>query len=253
MGIVKTVAVAAMATALAAPALAQNARPAVTGSSATHAAPAHHEMQGTLLSISAQGRSESRPDLATVSLGVVTEGATAAAALSANAQRMNGLIAALRRAGVAERDIQTTNVSVNPQYVYQENQAPRISGYQATNTVNARVRNLDNLGRVIDASVNAGGNTVNGVSFSHQDPDAQADAARRDAMTEARRIAALYAQAAGLSVHRIISISEGAAYSPPFPMPMMARMEAMAAPAPTPVAPGEIETTASVSVMFELR
>ena len=218
-----------------------------------HAMHATHAIEGTLLTISAEGAVEAAPDMATVSLGVTTEGASAAAALAANAQRMNALNAALRRAGVAERDIQTSNVSVNPQYAYEEGESPRVTSYQANNTVNAKVRNLDALGRIIDGAVSAGGNTVNGVSFSHQDPDAQLDAARRDAAAAARRRADLYAQAFGLSVHRVIAINEGGGYSPPIPMPfaMEARMAADAAP--TPVSPGEVRTTANVSVTYELR
>lgn len=114
------------------------------------------------------------------------------------------------------------------------------------------MRNLANVGRTVDAAVAAGGNTVNGISFSHQDPDAQLDAARRDAAAEARRRADLYAQAFGLRVHRIIAISESGGYAPPMPMPVFARMEAADAAA-TPVSPGEIQTRVSVSVTYELR
>jgi hypothetical protein len=220
---------------------------------AGHEGHAMRMIEGTLLSVSAEGRVESAPDMATISLGVVTEGRTAAEAMAENSRRMTGLTQALRRAGVAERDIQTSNVSVNPVYVYAENQSPRITGYQANNTVSARVRNLDNTGRVIDAAVSAGGNTVNGISFSHADPDAQLNAARRDAAREARERADLYAQAFGLRVHRVISINEGGGYSPPMPMPYMAaRMADQAAP-PPPVAPGEISTSLTVNVVYELR
>lgn len=218
----------------------------------THQEHAMRQIEGTLLSVSAEGKVESAPDMATISLGVTTDGATAQAALQANAQRMNALSQSLRRAGIAERDIQTSNVSVNPQYAYVENRPPRITGYQANNQVTVRVRNLDRLGSVIDNAVAAGGNTVNGVSFSHADPDAQLDAARRDAAQNARRRADLYAQAFGMRVHRIIAISESGGYAPPMPMPVYARMEADAA-APTPVAPGEISTSVNVSVTFELR
>ncbi|MGE0742585.1 MAG: SIMPL domain-containing protein [Hyphomonadaceae bacterium] len=209
-----------------------------------------HGVEGTLLSVSAEGMSEARPDLATINLGVTTEGDTAQAALAANAQRMNALTQALRRAGVAERDIQTSNVSVYPQQVYGEGQAPRITGYQANNSVTAKVRNIDNTGRVIDAAVSAGGNTVNGVSFSHADPDAQLDVARRNAIAEARRRAELYADALGLRVHRIVAVSEGGGYAPPIPV-MVERMAAQ--DAATPISPGQIETRVTVSVTFELR
>lgn len=238
---------AAAATALAAMSAAAPAQ----AQEAAH--PAHMMMEGTLLSISAEGSSESAPDMATISMGVQTQGDTAVAAMSDNARRMSALTQTLRRAGVAERDIQTSNLSVNPQYVYVENQPPRVSGYQASNQVSVRVRNLDNLGRIIDAAVAAGGNTVNGVSFSHQNPDAQLDAARRDAAAEARHRADLYAEAFGLHVQRIIAISEGGGYTPPPPMPVFARAMAMDAEASTPVAPGEIETRVTVSVTYELR
>lgn len=207
-------------------------------------------IEGTLLTISADGKAEAAPDMASVSLGVMTEAQTAAAALAANATRMNALTQSLRRAGIAERDIQTSNLSVSPQYAYVENQPPRLTGYQASNTVNARVRNLANVGRAIDGAVAAGGNTVNGISFSHANPDAQLDAARRAAAAEARRRADLYATAFGLRVHRTVAISEGGGYSPPMPVMFAARM---ADAAQTPVSPGEIETRVTLSVTYELR
>jgi uncharacterized protein YggE len=208
--------------------------------------------EGTLLTISADGTSEARPDMAIVNLGVTTEGQTAAAALAENARRMTALTAALRRAGIAERDIQTSNVSVYPQQVYGEGQAPRITGYQANNSVTVKVRNIDNTGRVVDAAVAAGGNTVNGVSFTHADPDAQLDVARRDAIAEARRRAELYANALGMRVNRIVSVSEGGGYAPPMPV-AVERFAAQDGAASTPISPGQIETRVSVSVMFELR
>ncbi|MBI3438648.1 MAG: SIMPL domain-containing protein [Proteobacteria bacterium] len=209
-------------------------------------------IQGTLLSMSAEGKVEGRPDMATINLGVQTEAQTAQAAVQANAQRMTALLAALRRAGIAERDIQTSNVSVNPQQQYRENRPPIVTGYQANNTVTAKIRAIDTVGRVIDATVAAGGNTVNGVYFSYQNPDAQMDAARRNAIQEARRRAEIYASALNMHVARVVAVQEGGGYSPPVPM-MMARGLASADAAPTPVEPGQIETTATVSVTFELR
>ncbi len=236
--------VTAATLALAAAAMPLTAAAQVSSPAAPHA-------HGTLLSISAEGSSEARPDMAGINLGVTTEGATAQAALQANARQMTALTQALRRAGVAERDIQTANVSVNPQYQYRENEQPRISGYQATNTVNAKIRNVDDVGRVIDATVAAGGNTINGVFFSHQDPDAQLDIARRNAIAEARRRAELYASALNMEVARIVAVQEGGGFSPPVPMPMAVRLESR--DASTPIAPGEIETRVSVNVTFELR
>lgn len=208
--------------------------------------------QGTLLSVNAEGKVEGRPDMATINLGVTTEGRTAQAALQENARRMQALTAALRRAGIAERDIQTSNVSVQPQQQYRENQPPLITGYIASNQVTAKVRNIDNTGRVIDAAVAAGGNTVNGVYFSYQNPDAQMDAARRAAVAEARRRAELYASALGMRVARVVAVSEGGSFQPPMPVPMLQRMEAGDG-ASTPISPGQIETSVNLTVTFELR
>lgn len=241
MRAMKAVAAVAVMTAAGAPmAAAQEAQVAVPA------------VQGTLLSVSADGMSEGRPDMATINLGVTTEAQTAQAALADNARRMQTLIQALRRAGVAERDIQTSNVSVNPQQQYVEGQPPRVTGYQANNSVTAKIRSIDNTGRVIDAAVAAGGNNINGVSFSYQDPDAQLDAARRDAIREARRRADLYASALNMHVVRVVAVSEGGGYSPPMPMPMFARV-ANQDMASTPVAPGQIETHVSVNITYELR
>lgn len=238
--------------ALAFVAIAAFAAPMTAAAQTQTPAPTHAPAQGTLLQINAEGRSEARPDLATINMGVTTEGQTAQAALQENARRMAALNQALRRAGLAERDIQTSNVSVHPQQQWREGEPPLITGYQANNTVTARVRNVDNLGRVIDAAVAAGGNTVHGVSFSHQNPEAQLDIARRNAIAEARRRAELYASALGMQVSRIVAVSEGGGYAPP--IVVQAERMAMSAPAAdTPVSPGEVTTTVNVSVTFELR
>jgi uncharacterized protein YggE len=213
-------------------------------------AQAESAVQGTLLTISAEGKVSGRPDMATINLGVTTEAQTAQAAMAANARQAAALIAALRRAGVAERDIQTANISVNPQQQYHDNEPPVITGYQANNTVTAKIRNVDNTGRVIDAAVAAGGNTINGVFFSYQNPDAQTDAARRDAISNARHRAELYASALNMRVVRIVAVTEGGSYSPPVPMPMVRMAAAQDA---TPVQVGEVDTTANINVTFELR
>ncbi|MES1200283.1 MAG: SIMPL domain-containing protein [Pseudomonadota bacterium] len=215
--------------------------------------PMAQPIQGTLLSISADGKTQAQPDLAVISLGVQTHGDTAVDAVADNARRMTALMQAVRRAGVADRDVQTSNLSVSPQYQYQDNQPPRLTGYQADNQVTVRVRDVSKLGRVMDAAVGAGGNTVNGVNFTFQDVDAQLDTARQDAIRQAQHRADLYAHALNLHVARVISVSEGGGYSPPSPMPVFAMARAEAAPVPTPTAPGEVQSTASVTVVYELR
>lgn len=210
-------------------------------------------ISATTLSISADGRVERAPDVADLSAGVVTQAATASEAMRANAQRMAAVVAALKRAGVAERDIQTAGLNLNPQYLYRENQPPQLTGYQAINNVSVRVRDLSNMGRTIDALVFQGANQVNGPAFRLDKPDPALDQARVEALRKARARADLYASAAGLKVKRIISISEGSAMTPPpYPMPM-ARVASMEAKdVATPVAPGEVELSVTVNAVFEL-
>ena len=212
----------------------------------------------TLLVLSAEGRSTRVPDLATFSAGVTSQGKTAGEAMTANSADMNRVVAALKKSGIAEKDIQTSSINLNPIYGQpvvgpngQVTQEARIIGYQANNTVNVRQRDLKGFGKVLDALVAAGANQVNGSNFQMANPDAAQDEARVAAMKAVRARAELYAKASGLRVVRILSISEGGGYSPP--MPVMYAKAAMAdAAAPTPVAVGEVESAVTVSVQFEL-
>ncbi len=214
----------------------------------------------TLLNISADGRSSRKPDMAVFNAGVTTQGKTAGEAMAANSASMNRAIAALKAAGIADKDIQTSNLNLSPIYAPQrrlpdgtiEPEQPTIVGYQATNTVTVKQRNLTQFGKVIDTLVAAGANQVNGPSFMMDNPDAALDEARMQAMAKARARAELYARAAGLKVARILSISEGGGYAPPMPV-MYARAggESMAAEAP-PIAPGQVDMNVSVTVLFEL-
>ncbi len=214
----------------------------------------------TLLSLSADGDSTRTPDLAVFSAGVNSQAKTAGAALTANAADMNKVVAALKAAGIAERDIQTSNLSLNPIYQPQRSlpdgtidpPQPKVIGYQVNNTVTVKQRNIAQFGRVIDTLVSAGANQVSGPSFQMDKPDAALDEARTEAMRKARARAQLYASAAGLKVVRILSITEGGGYVPQ-PQPMYAKvaMSAMDS-APSPVAAGEISLNANVTVLFEL-
>ena len=169
-------------------------------------------LAGTRLDITAEGEVSRVPDLATISAGVVTQAATAGAAMSANARQMTAAIAALKRAGVADRDIRTASINLSPQYRYAENQ-------------------------------------INGPEFSVDQPEAALDEARTAAIRKAKARADLYAHATGMTVRRIVSISEAGGYNPP-PRPMMA-MQARAK-ADTPIEAGEQKLGVSVSVTFEL-
>lgn len=209
-------------------------------------------ISGARLDVVAVGESRRVPDLAVLSAGVVTQAADAAGAMRENAGRMERVIAALRRAGVAERDIQTSNVSLNPQYRYSENVPPVITGYQATNTVTVRFRDIRRSGAILDVLVREGANQINGPTLTLDQPQAAEDEARTDAIRKARARATLYAQAAGLRVKRILSISESGGYAPPPPMPMMQRGMAMDAAAKTDIVPGEQTVSIAVNVSFEL-
>ena len=206
---------------------------------------------GTLLSVSAQAESRRVPDVATVSTGVVTRAADANAAMRANAEQMDKVMAAIRAAGIAERDTQTSGVNLNPDYRYEENQAPVITGYQASNTVNIKVRDLSKLGKVLDALVASGANQVNGPNFEIDQPEAAYDEARQAALKKAQTRAEMYAKALGVKVRRIVSISEGGGFRPPVPMPMMS-MARGKAEADTAISPGETALSANLDVVFEL-
>ncbi len=220
---------------------------AMTASAQTPTPPAN---DGTLLSISAEAHATRTPDIATLSTGVVTQAADANAALRQNSELMSKVVAAIKAAGIAERDVQTTGISINPQYRYAENKPPTITGYQASNTLNVKVRDISKLGKVLDALVAVGANQVNGPSFEIENPDDAYDEARVAAIRKAQSRAELYAKTLGLRVRRVVSINEGGGYNPPGPVPMM-KMAAMEA-ADTPVSAGESSLSAMVNVVFEL-
>lgn len=206
----------------------------------------------TRLDLTAEGSVERVSDVAQVTAGVVTQAATAQAAMAENATRMQATLAALRRAGVAPRDLQTASVDLSPQYRYGENQPPILTGYQATNQVVVRLRQIDRAGAVLDSLVAAGANRIDGPTLSVDAPEAALDEARGKAVAAARQRADLYAKAAGLRVVRILSISEAGEGGPvpPVPMAMMAR--SAKAEADTAIAAGEQKLAVRVSVSFEL-
>mgnify|MGYP003122462630 FL=1 len=209
---------------------------------------------------SGEGRGEvaAAPDMAMVTSGVTTQGATAREALDANTAAMAELIAALKGSGIEDRDIQTSGFSVNPNYVYSDERdangytlPPKIEGYQVSNTVTVKVRQLEELGTILDQSVTVGANTVNGVSFSVADPSELLNRAREAAFADAEVKAELYAAAAGTTLDEIVSISEKQGFNEPQPYPMYARAE-MADSAKVPVEAGELSFAINVSVQWEL-
>jgi len=228
----------------------------------------------TLLSITAEGQSRRAQDIAMFTAGVVTQARTATEAMAENSRRMEAVTAALRRAGIADRDIQTSTIRLQPRYSDPERDAqirarqtgqpymppadpgpPRIIGYEAHNSVQVRVRQLGQMGRIIDTLIGAGANQVNGPSFSLDEPRAALDEARVEAVANGRQRAELYARAAGLRVARILSISEGGGHYPVEPQIVVTGSRIGAAappPPPTPVSPGELTLGVNVSMQFEL-
>lgn len=207
---------------------------------------------GTWLSISAQAEAKRVPDVARISAGVVTQAGDANAAMRANAEQMDKVMAAIRAAGITERDVQTSGISLNPQYRYAENQPPTITGYQASNTVSLTVRDVARLGRVLDALAASGANQIHGPSFEIDQPEAVYDEARQAALAKAQARADMYARTLGLRVRRIVSISEGGGFSPPVPMMRAMAMDAGYASKETAVSPGETTLSANLDVVFEL-
>ncbi|MGQ2992329.1 MAG: SIMPL domain-containing protein [Brevundimonas sp.] len=204
------------------------------------------------LNLAASGEVRVAPDMATVTFGVVTEAPTAQAAMAQNAERMNAVSAALRRAGVAERDIQTSGLNLQAQYDYQENQPPKLRGYQASDRVTVRVMDLTKTGATVDAVVAAGVNQIDGVAFGLKDPSAAENEARRLAVKALQAKAQLYAEALGVQLGGIRSLNEGGGYTPQPPMPMYAmRAGAMAADS-TPVSGGELSVKIDVTGVYDI-
>lgn len=208
-------------------------------------------INGTRLEISVRGEVKRIPDVAVISTGVITQSADAATVMRDNAARMARVLAALKRAGVADKDVTTSAVNLSPQYRYNNNQPPVITGYQANNQVTVRFRDITRSGAIIDALVKEGSNEINGPSLTIDKPEAALDEARIAAITAGRARAEVYASAAGMKIKRIVSISENEGMSV-VPRPMMTMM-AKSAEADTVIMPGEQALGMTVTMVFELQ
>jgi uncharacterized protein YggE len=201
------------------------------------------------ITVVGSGTAAAPPDTAEVTAGVVTQAATAAQALTQNSAAMDRVLKSLTGLGIAERDIRTSGVSVMPQRAQPQpgrQQAPAIVGYEVTNQVHVKVRNIAILGRLLDTLVGQGANALGGIAFSVADPAPLLTEARTRAVADARRKAEVYTAAAGVKLGRIIFIRDA---TPGIPRPMAARMMASSG---VPIAPGEQELEASVSITYGL-
>ena len=207
------------------------------------------------LRVTGVGEVLAEPDMATISLRVVSEAETAAAALKQNSQTVAEIIAALKDGDIAARDMQTSNFSIQPKIVYPERTRtetgePRIVGYTVSNTLSVRIRDLASTGTVLDKMVTLGSNTVSGIQFGVSDPNPVEDRARKAAIADARARAELYAAAAKVKLGRIILISESGAQVPgPGPDARTTmREQAMA----VPVEAGDLAFRSSINVVWEI-
>lgn len=197
------------------------------------------------ISVTGTGTVEAAPDMATLMIGVTTQGATAAEALAANTTATDAVIARLTASGIEARDMQTANLSINPNWTGYDSATPTISGYVASNMLTVRVRRLDTTGAVLDAAVTDGANTLNGLTFGLADPEPAYNEARREAVADARAKAELLAAAAGVSLGAVQSVADGGAMNDPAPM----YREAVAS---APVVGGELGLIATVTVTYAI-
>lgn len=204
-----------------------------------------------LITVSGEGVVLGAPDMAILSIGVTTEAETAAQAMVDNSKALSAVLEQIKASGVEARDLQTSNLSLNPNWTGYDSSSggrPKIAGYTASNQLTVRIRALESLGTVLDAAIADGANALNGLSFAMSDPRPATDEARKRAVADARAKATLLVEAAGAKLGRIVSISEGGS-SQPQPGPMFrAAAEAM----PVPVEGGEVSANASVTVVFEI-
>jgi uncharacterized protein YggE len=209
----------------------------------------------TLLAVNASATTRSAPDLAIVTLGVLARGANAREAQQAQQTRMQAVMNAARAAGAEESEVQTVGYSLEPQYAYARGQAPRITGYVSRNMVAVRVRNMEAVSALIDATVAEGANELHGIQFTYQNEEASREAARAQALATARERAQHYAQGAGMRVTRIHSIIEPGSVLPPerrrdgFALGAAVEQAANV----SSISPGQLDNQASITVVFELR
>lgn len=203
------------------------------------------------ITVTGEGDVAATPDQAVVSMGVTSQGETAAEAMAASSAALTAVLERLKAAGIEGKDIQTSTLNLNPNWVLSSDgsAAPTIDGYVASNVLSVRVRALEGLGGVLDAVIADGANSLNGISFGLADPDPLLDEARRQAVADARARAELLVAAAGAQLGRIVSISESGGMAPPMPM---YRMEAAMGAPPVPVEGGEVGLAASVTITWEI-
>ncbi len=212
-----------------------------------------------VLTVSGSGEARVAPDLATVRLGVIAQAATARAAQEQVSRTAGAVLEAIRKLGIKDEDIQTSGLSLSPLYsqprpgTEEESRAPRITGYQANNSVTIRVEDLAKVGPVIDAGLGAGANTLDGVDFGLRNDEAARSQALADAAVKARAKAQTLASTLGLRLGNVLEVAEGGVSVLPQPYPRYSRMaELSVAAADTPVSAGQVGVQASVTIRYRI-
>jgi uncharacterized protein YggE len=207
-------------------------------------APAHAAER--LVTVTGEATVAVAPDAAVIRIGVTSQNKTAREASEANAKQMTAVLAAIKDTGIADRDVQTSRLSLQPQYDPNKSGTAHLTGFQATNQVTVRIRDIDKLPVFLDRAIAAGANEMSGIEFVISEQSKLLDRARDDAIADARRKAELYAQAAGSKLGPVVSITEEGSAAQPRPI------QAMRAGA-VPIAPGEQTLRATVTVSYELK
>lgn len=225
------------------------------GSFAAHAQ--GPEMRPPQIRITGEGEASVRPDLAILNIAVMREAKTARDALTANNDAMAAVIAAMKSSGIADRDLQTSGIQINPRYDYPKNadgtQQAVLAAYQVTNSLSVRIRDLEKTGEILDKSVSLGVNQGGGIVFTNDDPSAAREEARKQAVADAMAKAKTLSEAAGVSLGRVLEISESAAFGSPVPMVQAKFRADAAAPAAVPVEAGENTYRIQVDMTIELK
>jgi uncharacterized protein len=227
-------------------------------SAAVYALPAHAADEPTpRIIVTGEGESSAAPDMAVITMTVLREADSARAALTDNNKAMADVLAAMKSAGIAEKDLQTSGFSIQPRYVYpdannQNPQPPKITGYAVANTLSVRVRDLSKLGEILDQSVSLGVNQGGDVAFANDDTSAILEEARKKAVLNAMAKAKTLTETAGVTTGRILEISEQSFQTQPLPIARAEMAMAKSADA-VPVAAGENAYRVNVNLTFEIK
>ena len=208
-------------------------------------APLSVQAADRLVTVSGEATVSVAPDMAVIRIGVTSGAKTAREASDANAKQMTAVLAAIKDAGIADRDVQTSRLSLQPQYDPNKGGTARLLGFQVTNQLTVKMRDIDKLPSILDRAIGAGANEMSGIELVVSEQSKLLDQARSEAIADARRKAELYAHAAGVKVGHVVAIAEEGSAPPP------RLMQALRAGA-VPVAPGEQTLRAVVTVSYEL-